>query len=1496
MDALDVFHPCVREWFGRAFSTPTRAQTLAWPELRSGHSTLVFAPTGSGKTIAAFLVAIERLMFGPAPEAHDGCQVVYVSPMRALGVDVERNLKTPLAGIAEVARAREVPFHLTTVAVRSGDTPQSERARMARHPPDVLITTPESLFLILTSQARSMLRSTQLVIVDEIHALVGTKRGAHLALSLERLDEMTRSPLQRVGLSATQRPLDVVARFLGGGRSYEDRTPDDSWTPRPVRIIDAASRKSLELRVEVPVQDGARPVVPEALGGPSAPRQQPSIWPAIHPRLVELIEAHHSTLLFVNSRRLAERLAAALNEEAGRELARAHHGSIAREQRLEIENALKCGELPALVATSSLELGIDMGAIDLVIQIEAPPSVASGIQRIGRAGHQVEAVSRGIVFPKYRGDLLAAAATTRAMLHGAVETTRVPRNPLDVLAQQLVAVCCVEERSVDELHALVTRAAPYAHLSRAQLEGVLDMLSGHYPSAEFGELRPRLTWNRERDSVCAREGARRLAVTNPGTIPDRGLYGVFLADDAGSRKRVSRRVGELDEEMVFECRVGEIFVLGASSWRIVEISRDRVLVVPASGEPGKMPFWKADRAARPVELGRAIGALTRELLEMPRPGAQQHLIREHALDERAAENLLDYLADQKLATGHLPDDRTVVLERSRDEMGDWRLCLLSPWGGRVHAPLALALAAQLRSVGLGEVQTLWSDDGIVIRLPDREPVPRAEDLFPEPELIRELVTKELGGSALFATYFREAAGRALLLPRRGPGKRTPLWLQRKRSADLLDVASRYASFPIVLETFRECLQDVFDLPGLLEIARGVRAGDIRLVTLDTQTPSPFAASLLFGYVANYLYDGDAPLAERRAQALAVDPAQLRELLGEGELRELLDLAAIEQSARRLQCLEPGRGARRPDGLHDLLLRLGDLTEEEVRARCSSEDGEGCVAAWLTELEEAGRAFRFEIGGESRIAAAEDAGRLRDALGIRLPAGPHDSFLAPVDDALVEIVQRFARRRGPFTLEDLLARYHISPARAVGTLETLRARGRVLEGEFRPGGRGKEWCDADVLAWVRGQSLARLRKEVEPVEPSTLARFSVLWHGIGGHLAGADAVLDVIEQLQGAPLLVSCLERDILPARIRDYRPADLDRLFAAGEIVWTGLAPLGKHDGRVTLFLADQMAALRPTPSSSPTGALHESVREHLRQTSGCFFDELRSALPPCLERSLVDALWDLVWAGEVTNDGWAPVRALLGGRGRHLAEGSGFRSRRRLPATATGRWRLLPGPADESPRERAETGLAIAAQLLRRHGVLTRETLRSEGIEGGFSRVYPALEAMEDAGRARRGYFVAGLGGLQFAHPAAVDQLRGTREDGNCVILAATDPANPYGAALPWPTGGARWARSAGHHTVLVDGLLVADIAHRAQELRVHLPEDEPEHSRAGRAFARALMRWLEDAGDSTLGTGGFEPLNAGPLAPFLEEVGFTRWGPGYRLMPSRPPGARDERVVSES
>jgi len=1557
-DALAPFHDAVRAWFAASFDAPTRPQALGWPAIARGDSTLILAPTGSGKTLAAFLWCLDRLMFGPdAGEA--GCRVLYVSPLKALAVDVERNLRAPLAGIAQTASARGDVYRVPSVAIRTGDTPQADRARFLREAADILITTPESLYLLLTSNARRMLTTVDTVIVDEIHALVPTKRGSHLALSLERLEALCATRPQRIGLSATQRPLDEVARFLGGAerstaagttrrsnasaQAGTERDIADEFSARrgpvryrPVTIVDAGHKKALKLTIEVPVEEMARRPrarrIQASAGGAahmldpakpfdaSANPASASIWSAIHPRLIELIRAHRSTLIFVNSRRLAERLAGALNELAGEALVRSHHGSIARSQRTEVEDLLKSGALRALVATSSLELGIDMGAIDLVVQIEAPPSVASGLQRIGRGGHQANAVSEGVIVPKFRGDLVACAAVAKAMHEGIVESTRYPRNPLDIVAQQVVAMTSVDAWKVDDLFAAIRGAAPFAELSRTVFEGVLDMLSGRYPSDEFAELRPRITWDRLAGTVVARDGAKRVAIANGGTIPDRGLYGVFLAG-AGPG---AARVGELDEEMVFESRVGETFVLGASSWRIEEITHDRVLVSAAPGEPGKMPFWKGDRAGRPLELGLAIGHLTREMLRLPAKDAIERLTREHDLDERAADNLLQYLRDQMQAARAVPDAGTVVVERVRDELGDWRVCVLSPRGGRIHAPWAMAAAAKIREETGADVEILWGDDGFVVRFPDVDRPPDVRLVIPEPDEVQALVVRQLGATALFAAKFRENAARSLLLPKRRPGTRAPLWQQRKRSADLLAVASRYGSFPVLLETYRECLRDFFDMPALVTTLTDLRSRKIRVATVDSETPSPFAASLLFTYVASFIYDGDAPLAERRAQALAVDQSQLRELLGDAELRELLDADSMDAVERQLQRLDAKFHVKTADGIHDLLLAIGDLTEADIARRAALTDVQSAIAGLVTTR----RVLPLRIAGEPRLIAVEDAARFRDGLGVPLPMGLPESLLQPVRDPMGDLALRYARTHAPFPAADFADRFGITIAAAEELLIALAADGRLVEGEFRPGGTKREWTDAGVLRMLRRRSLARLRQEVEPVDQSVLGRFATAWQGVVRRRQGADALLDVVEQLQGAPLPASILETEILPARLDGYDPSQLDAVTAAGEVVWVGIESLGERDGRIALYLADHLSRLLPPKGLAETPEADEretKVLEYLSRHGASFFGPLHESTGAGYPADTVDALWNLVWRGLVTNDTFHPLRAFTRAhaprRARRPAVAPPFRSRRLVPPSAEGRWSLVShrdaGQGGEARASRAASvkdhtrwAAAVAQQLLARHGVVTRESVAAENTPGGFGSVYPVLKSLEEGGRIRRGYFVAGLGATQFALPGAVDMLRSLRDAGptgdseeEIIVLAATDPANPYGATLKWPvptssatsekaTATRTPTRSVGATVILVAGALAAYLARGDRQLATFLPEGEPDRTKIARAVAHVLIDRARSGADSPRGMLIEEidgvPPGEHPIRSVLIEAGFVPGAMGFQAtLRPRPAGA---------
>ncbi|WP_029150135.1 Lhr family ATP-dependent helicase [Microbacterium indicum] len=1559
MDVLSRFGDATAAWFRGAFPAPTAAQEGAWNAISQGRHALVVAPTGSGKTLSAFLWAVDRVFRErPEPGAKPTTKILYVSPLKALGVDVERNLQSPLVGIAQAAKRLGLEAPQVSVGVRSGDTPSSDRQKMVRNPPDILITTPESLYLMLTSRARDTLAQVHTVIVDEVHAVAATKRGAHLAVSLERLDELLDSPAQRIGLSATVRPIDEVARFLGGSA--------------PVDIVAPKASKTFDLAVRVPVDDMQHPPAPaRAEAGPVAPADDAfwegvddgmpsshdpeisgSIWPHVEEAIVDRVLANRSTIVFANSRRLAERLTGRLNEiyaerlglepppaakaalmgptemETGGSaavLAKAHHGSVSKDQRAIVEEELKSGALRCVVATSSLELGIDMGEVDLVIQVESPPSAASGLQRVGRAGHQVGEISRADLFPKHRGDVLHTAVVTERMLHGRIEAIAVPQNPLDILAQQTVAAAALDSVDVEHWFETVRRSAPFRALPRSAFEATLDLLAGRYPSDEFAELRPRIVWDRDRGVFEGRPGAQRLAVTSGGTIPDRGLFGVFAIGET-----TGARVGELDEEMVYESRVNDVFTLGTTSWRIVEITHDRVNVVPAFGQPGRVPFWKGDGLGRPAELGEALGRFTREIAAAD-PQAARERMGAAGLDDNAQANLLSYLDEQREATGSLPTDRTLTVERGRDEVGDWRIILHSPYGMPVHAPWALAVNARIRERLGVDGSAVASDDGIVARIPDTETDPPGAELFVfDPDELEQLVTDEVGGSALFASRFRECAARSLLMPRLQPGKRMPLWQQRQRSAALLEVARGHPTFPVILETLREVLQDVYDLPSLVRIARGIGERRIRLVESEPAQTSPFARDLLFGYVGAFMYEGDSPLAERRAAALSVDPALLGELLGRVEMRELLDPDVLAQFELEVQRLAAGRRARGLEGVADLLRLLGPLGADEVAARLDRADAprvaepvvvdaagderepdpphatEAEAREHLDALVRSRRAIRVSVAGSERFAAIEDAGRLRDALGTALPTGVPVAFTESVADPLGDLVSRFARTHGPFAVQQVADRLGIGAAVARHALQRLEQQGRAVSGFFLPDGAAAtladepEWCDAEALRRIRMRSLAALRGSIEPVDPAAFARFLPAWQHLDRPLEGVDGVLQVVEQLAGVPIPASAWESMVLPSRIADYAPAMLDELTAAGEVVWTGHGAIAGRDGWVALHPADALPiTLAPPESEVDAASLDARVLEALGPGGAMFAGQVVLALddPEASTTAVVDALWRLVWAGRVTNDTFAPLRQLMaGGSQAHKAARrpprtrsfrgvsfSGSSAPRPAPVVG-GRWSALPAPDGDAALRAA----AHASLLLDRYGVVTRGSVQNEGSPGGFAQAYRTLATFEEQGHCRRGYLIEKLGAAQFAASPTIDRLRtfsGLPDPAplRARVLAATDPANPYGAALPWPAlvdVTHRPGRKAGAVVVMVDGSLALYLERGGRTVLSFADDDA--------ALAAAARGLAQTAAERRLETLTIEKVNGvfvyeAPAARHLRAAGFVESTKGLTLRRAR-------------
>lgn len=1435
-DCLSMFHPAVANWFRAEVGEPSPPQELGWPSIASGKHTLIHAPTGSGKTLAAFLWCLDRC-FRMDRQAPPGVKVLYVSPLKALNYDIERNLHGPLKGIRERAGRLGMPLREVRTAVRTGDTPSGVRLAMAKHPPDVLITTPESLYLILTSvAAQQMLKSVEYCIVDEIHAVCGNKRGTHLAISLERLVHLCGREFVRIGLSATQRPLELVARFLGG--QYDD------GSPRPVQIVDAGGRKAIEVTVGLP-SGGAQPT-----------RTEGGVWAAVAPEIAGLVERSRSVLVFTNARRSAERLAFQVNLEAGDEIAFAHHGSVSKERRLLVEQALKEGRLPCVVATSSLELGIDIGSVDVVVQVQSPKSVSQGLQRVGRAGHSVTAVSRGRFIATHLQDLLEMAVVVRAMLDREVEQASVPEGCLDVLAQQIVAMACTEEWTAAELLRCIRRAYPYRNLAQRQLEGVLEMLAGRYAFASFRELSPRIVWDAVNGIVRGRPGARLIAVTSGGTIPDRGYYGMYLTDR-------TTRLGELDEEFVFERRVGDCFQLGASSWRIEAITADKVIVSPHYGPPGMMPFWRGEYQARSFDLSLAVGRFCRELAETPEEEAVAKLVSDCRMDAPAARSLVDYVKRQARATKSVPSDRSVVLEQCRDEHGDAKLIVHSMFGGRVNAAWSLVLTRELRRLTGVDVQCVYSDDAIMFHTTADVDVAVVEAAVRVPAAaVEQVVVEELSGSTLFGARFRENATRALLLTKPRSAKRHALWVQRMRAKDLLDSIRRFPEFPVTIETYRECLKDHLDIEGLRFVLSGIESGEISLVSVCTRVPSPFASATLWQYTNEYLYDDDRP---RGGRAVSVNRDLLGELVGSDRMSRLLDSRAIARLEEMLQRTAPERRARTPDDLHEVLLAVGDLSalpagESELALRCAGSDSE--LAA---ELERQGRALRVSLTSvdDVRWIAAEDWPLYRDAFGfdekdVRLPQILSDRRLSQ-SEALKAVLGRFLRTHGPVSQAELEQRYcgRISRGALIGVLEALRSLGEACCGHFVEGKGTPQWCSAEVLEQLRRMSLGLQRREVTPSSPEEYTRFLLRWQYATGasRASGAEGLEKVVRRLHGVCLPAELWERDVLPVRVSGFTPRLVDEMCMSGRLTWAGDPQCGP--GWVALMLRE----LEPLSRWSPQGEGMPGVRavqvlDALQRKGALFLGDLLSETGLSIAE-LTEALWELVWLGLVTNDSFEALRAGIRSAFRPPIEpvvkqrppaplfGPGRRALRRVSARKveptsgvwSGRWALTGRVSPPSDEDAAEAAVEAA---LNRYGIVTREVCAADPLLPSWNAMYGVLQRMEFVGTVRRGYFVKGLSGAQFALPEAVDLLNAVRSQGaddEAVILNSCDPANPYGASrcfdLPPEL---RTQRSPETYIVLLDGRPVLVAEGLGQRISVARDIGEEELARALKCLPRLV------------------------------------------------------------
>jgi ATP-dependent Lhr-like helicase len=1487
---LQDFHPIVRQWFEETFGEPSPPQVLGWPAISSGKNTLILAPTGSGKTLAAFLWAINHLVEQHLrEELRPGVRILYVSPLKALNNDIERNLESPLHGIREQARKSGLKLPTIRTSVRTGDTPQSKRASMLKHPPDILITTPESLYLMLTAkQARKMFTTVQYVIVDEIHSICSNKRGVHLSITLERLASLAEQEFVRIGLSATQRPLELIAAFLGG-REWIGK----KLVPRPVQIVDAGQRKAMDLRVECAVPDFSL-------------LAQESVWPLVFTELLELIRLHKTTLIFVNNRRLAERVAAKLNEMltdthdtfnqyavptrpsntpqlqhsitpssvSNPDLVQAYHGSMSRHAREQMETDLKAGKLRALVATSSLELGIDIGSIDLVVQLQSPKGVARGLQRVGRSGHLVNASSKGRIFPTYREDLVEAAVVARAMVAHDVEPTSIPTNCLDVLAQQIVAMVSVEEWNVDELFDLIRQSHCYHSISKKLYAGVLQMLAGRYTNDAFRELRARISWDKVNNTLRALPGSSQLAITSGGTISDRGYFGVYLEDG-------KTKVGEVDEEFVYESRVGDTFILGTNVWRMNGIDANRITVTPAPGQPARMPFWRGEGIGRSVDMGKQIGAFRSEMnRKLDSPECLTWLQYEFPIDHRAAWNIQEYFRKQHDATGAIPHDKLLIIEGFRDEIGDPRIVIHSPFGRRINGLLGFVAVHRVQQMLKATPQMLYNDDGVLLRCSDVDALPL--NFFDGLTIkeAEEIVLNDLLSSPLFGGQFRQNAARALLMPRIAPGKRTPLWLQRLRAADLLQVARQFNDFPIVIETMREVLNDILDFNTFKGIVGQIENGTIAIESVQTEVPSPFAASMLFDFIAVYMYEWDQPREDRQSQYLSINRELLSEVVETESISSLLRPEAISTVELQLQRKAEGYKARSPEELLEFLLHIGDLTDEEVEERCI---GEG--AGFLETLASNGRAVQIRLGNKKRWIAGEEED-LYDNFGEERNAST--------------ILLRYLQSSGPTTTDELARRFGLTEDQVESILTKIAA-GQIIGGRFNKNLDQPQWCYRPNLERIHRQTIGILRREIKPSSLAEFTHFLFHWQHVhpSRQLSGPTGVQQCLEQLQALPLPAEVWERDILRSRVSGYSQELMNQIGTNGSFVWTG-----RGSGKMRCLLRGEGSTYLDPPADEFETSLSAGARrvlEYVRKNGASFFSDIRTDAQLSLD-GLNKSIAELFWGGFITNDLFTELQNVK--RLSHIesnipterVEMLDPRHNPRRPKLMqavrkaikqvpgwSGRWSLvhLPGVMGEdiTLEERAHRQ---ALQLLERYGIVAREFYRREELLP-WALIAADMQRMEMRGDIRRGYFVEGLSGMQFALPTAVEDLRRLRSERNGdqspLLVNACDPANPYGTGIDLQEKTRRWdqmrfTKISSNYLVFRMGIPILLIENYGTRLWTLAETTEEILINALRIFVRAmqLVHQLHPAKSITIEhCDGIRPVQS-PLEPALRSLGFVR------------------------